>query len=61
MIHTYNTMQGFSSQRDPNEGEQFIYFGNQMPSHVTAIGTYRLNLVSGFVFELNNVFYILEF
>ena len=32
-----------------------------MHSHVTAIGTCRLNLGFGFVFELNNVFYIPKF
>jgi len=60
-IHISNTMQGFLSQKEPNEGRQFIYSGNQMRSHVATIGTCRLNLGFGFVFELNNVFYILEF
>ena len=32
-----------------------------MHSHVTAIGTCRLKLGFGFVFELNNVFYIPKF
>ena len=46
-IHISNTMQGFSSQRDPNEGERLIYFENQMRSRVTTIDTCRLNLGSG--------------
>ena len=61
MIHISNTMQSFSSQREPNEGERFIYSGNWMRSHVAAIDTCRLNLGSGFVFELNNIFYSPEF
>jgi len=61
MIQISNTMQGFSSQREPNEGERFIYSRNRIRSHVAAIGTCRLNLGFGFVFELNNVFYIPEF
>ena len=32
-----------------------------MRSHVAAIGMFGLNLGSGFVFELNNVFYIPKF
>ena len=50
MIHISNTMQDFSSQREPNEGERFIYSGNWMRSHVAAIDTCRLNLGFGFVF-----------
>ena len=60
-IHISKTMKGFSSQRQPSKGENFIYSGNHMCSLVVVIGTSRLVLEMGFVLELNNVFYIPEF
>ncbi|KAL6342696.1 hypothetical protein AAG906_013102 [Vitis piasezkii] len=41
-IHVANTMQCFLNQRKPMESELSICSGNQISSHVEAIGTYRL-------------------
>ena len=41
--------------------KQYIYSGNKMHSHVEAIGTCTLVLSSGFVFNLENTFYIPSF
>ena len=41
--------------------KQYIYLGNKMHSHVEAIGTCTLVLSSGFVFNLENTFYIPSF
>ena len=51
-IHVANTMQGFLNQRKPTETERSIYSGNWISSHVEAVGTYRLVLISGFVLNL---------
>ena len=41
--------------------KQYIYLGNKMHSHVEPIGTCTLVLSSGFVFNLENTFYIPSF
>ena len=41
--------------------EQYIYSGNKMRSHVEAIGTYSLVLSSGFILNLENIFYVPSF
>ena len=41
--------------------EQCIYSGNKMRSHVEAVGTCSLVLSSGFIFNLENAFYVPSF
>ena len=60
-IHVANTMQGFLNQRKPTESERSIYLGNQISSHVEAVETYRLVLISVFVLNLENTFFVLSF
>ena len=60
-IRISNTMQGFLNHRKPMESEGAIYSGNKMPSHVEAVGTYKLVLNSGFVLDLDKTFYIPSF
>ena len=60
-IHVANTMQGFLNQRKPTKSECSIYSGNQIISHVEAIGTYRLVLRSSFVLNLEKTFFVPSF
>ena len=60
-IHVSNTLQGFLNQRKPLGSECSIYSGNQMPSHVEAVGTCKLILNSGHVLILDRTFYIPSF
>ncbi|KAK2992078.1 hypothetical protein RJ640_023461 [Escallonia rubra] len=45
-IHIANIMQGFLSLRQPIGGEQRIYLGKGIRSHVEAVGTFTCSLVS---------------
>ena len=60
-IHIVNSMQGFLNLRKPKGNEQCIYSGNQMCSKVEGVGTFRLILKTGYVLDLNNVFYVPSF
>jgi hypothetical protein len=42
----------------PASNEQPVYFGNKLFSHVEAVGTFRLILKTGYVLDLENVFFI---
>jgi hypothetical protein len=56
-----NTLQGFLKTRKPIRSEQRVYSGNKLFSPVVAVGTYRLILKTGYVLDLENVFYIPSF
>ena len=60
-IHIVNTMQGFLNTRKPASHEQRVYSGNKLFSQVETVGTFRLILKSGYVLDLDNVFFILYF
>ena len=60
-IHFVNTMQGFLNTRKPTSHEQQVYSGNKLFSQVEAVGTFRLILKSGYVLDLDNVFFIPHF
>ena len=51
-------MQGFLNTRKPASHEQRVYSGNKLFSQVEAVGTFRLILKSGYVLDLDNVFFI---
>jgi hypothetical protein len=57
-IHIVNTMQGFLNTRKPVSNEQRVYSGNKLFSLVEAVGTFRLILKTGYVLDLENVFFI---
>ena len=54
-------MQGFLNTRKPASHEQRVYSGNKLFSQVEAVGTFRLILKSGYVLDLDNVFFIPHF
>jgi hypothetical protein len=54
-------MQDFLNTRKPTSNEQRVYSGNKLFSHVEAVGTFRLILKSGYVLDLDNVFFISHF
>ena len=60
-IHVSNTLQGMQNLRKLVGSEQCIYSGNKMSSRVEAIGTYNLVLSSGFILELEKIFYVPSF
>jgi transposase InsO family protein len=51
-------MQGFLNTRKSTSNEQWVYSGNKLFSHVEAVGTFRLILKTGYVLDLENVFFI---
>jgi hypothetical protein len=57
-IHIVNTMQIFLNTRKPASNEQRVYSENKLFSHVEAVGTFRLILKTGYVLDLENVFFI---
>jgi hypothetical protein len=57
-IHIVNTMQGFLNTRKPASNEQRVYSGNKLFSHVEVVGTFRLILKTGYILDLENVFFI---
>jgi len=60
-IHISNTLHGMRNLRKPVESEQSIYLENKMRSHIEAVGTCTLVLISGFVLVLENTFYVPSF
>ena len=60
-IHIVNSMQGFLNLRKPKGNKQCIYSRNRMCSKVEGIGTFLLILKTGYVLDLNNVFYVPSF
>jgi hypothetical protein len=56
-IHIVNSMQGFLTTRKLASNEQRVYSGNKLFSRVEAIGTFRIILKSGYVLDLENVFF----
>ena len=57
-IHITNTLQGLKSLKKPMRSEQYIFPGNEMHSHVEAIGIYNLILGSSFVLVMKKTFYV---
>jgi hypothetical protein len=56
-IHIVNTIHGFLNTRKPASNEQRVYFGNKLFSHVEAVGTFRMILKTGYILDLENVFF----
>ena len=54
-------MQGFLSCRKPNDGERYIFVGNDKKVEVEAIGIFRLLFKSGTYLDLNETFVIPSF
>jgi hypothetical protein len=50
-------MQGFLTTRKLASNEQRVYSGNKLFSRVKAVGTFRIILKSGYVLDLENVFF----
>jgi hypothetical protein len=57
-IHIVNTMHGFLNTRKPTSNEQRVYSGNKLFSLVEAVWTFALILKTGYVLDLENVFFI---
>ena len=55
------TVQGFLDRRKPNPNEAAIFTGQGMPNKVEFIGTFRLVLNNGHLFDLKDTFYIPTF
>ncbi|XP_074306409.1 uncharacterized protein LOC141641653 [Silene latifolia] len=60
-IHVSNTLRGMTNLRKSVGSELSIYSGNQISSHVEAIGTCSLILSSGFILHLEKTFYVPNF
>ena len=60
-IHVSNTLQSMRNLRKPVGSEQYIHSRGRSSSHVEAIGTCSLKLLSGFVLQLENTFYVPSF
>jgi hypothetical protein len=60
-IYIVNSMQGFLTTRKPASNEQRVYSGNKLFSRVEAVATFRIILKSGYVLDLENIFFIPEF
>ena len=59
--HISVSMQGFLSCRKPNDGERYIFVGNDKKVEVKAIGIFRLLLKSGTYLDLNETFVVPSF
>jgi transcription elongation factor Elf1 len=57
IIHIVSSMQGFLTTRRLASNER-VYSGNKLFSLVEAVGTFRIILKSGYVLDLENVFFI---
>jgi hypothetical protein len=60
-IHIVNSMWGFLTTTKPASNEQQVYSRIKLFSQVEAIGTFRIILKSGYVLNLENVFFIPKF
>jgi hypothetical protein len=57
-IYIVNIMQVFLNTRKLASNEQRVYSGNKLFSHVEVVGTFRLILKTGYIIDLENVFFI---
>ena len=59
--HIRMTMQGFLWSRRPSDDEMFIFVGDGKKFAVEAVGTFRLQLKTGFYLDLFETFVVPSF